>query len=197
MILGCLLPLRQSENMIFKIWHLEHPALLYIQCYGVYSWVNCFPAKNQSLGGVCNDVTTLVRKDGCSLNSKVLNGIWVAFALFLHYTDSKMCLSGGELNNDGLGKNKHMIKGRVLLGWALEEGRDGRVTWNLHFFQLCQPLPIEFILTTPLIQFIYLNIWTKCERLLMVQGEKKNPIIPWNRIWDAHAQKGTKWKFSS
>ncbi len=30
---------------------------------------------------------------------------------FLHYTDAKMCLSGEELNNDGLGYNKHIIKG--------------------------------------------------------------------------------------
>ncbi len=29
---------------------------------------------------------------------------------FLHYTDAKMCLSGEESNNDGLGHNKHIIK---------------------------------------------------------------------------------------
>ncbi len=60
-------------------WRLEHPALLYIQCshrphivclyclwcYGMYSWVGCFSAKNESLGDACDDVTTLVRKDGC------------------------------------------------------------------------------------------------------------------------------------
>ncbi len=31
-----------------KNLHLEHPALLYIQCYGVYSWVSCFPAKKMA-----------------------------------------------------------------------------------------------------------------------------------------------------
>ncbi len=50
----------------------------------------------------------------------------------LHYTDAKIYLSGEELNNDGLWHNKHMIKGRILLGWALE-GRDSWVTRNLHF----------------------------------------------------------------
>ncbi len=34
----------------------------------------------------------------------------------LHYTDVKKCLSGGELNNDKLGHNKHMINGQILLG---------------------------------------------------------------------------------
>ncbi len=40
---------------------------------------------------------------------------WIEFEslslCFLHYTNAKMCLSGKELNNDGLGKNKHMING--------------------------------------------------------------------------------------
>ncbi len=35
---------------------------------------------------------------------------------FLHYTDAKMCLSGEESNNDGLGHNKYMINERILLG---------------------------------------------------------------------------------
>ncbi len=34
--------------------------------------------------------------------------------------DANMCLSGKESNNDGMGHNKHMIKGGILLGWALE-----------------------------------------------------------------------------
>ncbi len=38
--------------------------------------------------------------------------------VFLHYTDAKMCLSGKELNNDGLGHNKHRINVRILLGWV-------------------------------------------------------------------------------
>ncbi len=76
---------------------------------------------------------------------------------FLHYTDAKICLSGEESNNDGLRHNNDMIKGRILLGWAFD-GQDGEATGNLHFFQLCQPLPIEFIPSTPLIHFIYFNI---------------------------------------
>ncbi len=59
--------------------------------------------------------------------------------VFLHYTDANMCLSGEESINDGLGHNKHMIKGRILLGWALEEGMDGRATGNLHFFKFANP----------------------------------------------------------
>ncbi len=35
---------------------------------------------------------------------------------FLHCTDAKMCLCGKESNNDGLGHNKHMIKG-VNFAW--------------------------------------------------------------------------------
>ncbi len=81
----------------------------------------------------------------------------VIFALFLHYMDAKICLSGEELNNDGLGHNKHMIKGRILFGWVLED-REGQAAENLIFFQLCQPLQIKFNSSTPLIQFIYLNV---------------------------------------
>ncbi len=57
---------------------------------------------------------------------------------FLHYTDDKMCLSGKEFNNDGLGHNKYRIDVRILLGWALE-GRVGRATGNLHFFYFPNP----------------------------------------------------------
>ncbi len=45
--------------------------------------------------------------------------------------------TGEELNNDGLGHNKHMIKGRIVLGLALEGG-DGQVTGNL-FFNFANP----------------------------------------------------------
>ncbi len=61
----------------------------------------------------------------------------------LHYTDAKMCLSGQELNNDGLGHSKHRKNVWILLGWVLE-GRVGRLTGNLHFFYFAKPLPIEF-----------------------------------------------------
>ncbi len=86
----------------------------------------------QSLGGACDDFTTLERKDGCLHSSERLNGLSRFCFVFLHYTDAKICLSGQELNNDGLGHNKHMIKGRILLGCVLE-GRDGRETGNLLF----------------------------------------------------------------
>ncbi len=40
---------------------------------------------------------------------------WMEFEFllhhFLHNTDAKMCLSGEESNNNGLGDNKHIIKG--------------------------------------------------------------------------------------
>ncbi len=75
---------------------------------------------------------------------------------FLHYTDAKMCLSGEELNNDGLGNNKHRINVQILLGWELE-GRVGRATRNLHYFYFANPsrsnlslnTPIRFIATLP------------------------------------------------
>ncbi len=62
-----------------------------------------------------DDVTSLLRKDGCPHSE----GMWmelVAFASFLfsHYTEDKMCLSGKESNNDGLGHNKHIMKGANL-----------------------------------------------------------------------------------
>ncbi len=41
--------------------------------------------------------------------------------LLPYYTNAKMCLFGEELNNDGLGHNKQMINGRILLGQALED----------------------------------------------------------------------------
>ncbi len=75
------------------------------------------------------DITILVRKDGChhSMEFELL------LLRFLHYTRNQNVLYGEELKNDGLGHNKHMINGRILLGWALE----GRVSWltgNLNFF---------------------------------------------------------------
>ncbi len=72
------------------------------------------------------------------------------------------------------------------------------------FVLLCQPLLIKFI---PLIKLAtpWSNLlWSP--QFIIKNGlnvkdywwfwEKKNPIIPWNSIWDAHAQKGTKRKFS-
>ncbi len=67
---------------------------------------------------------------------------------FLHYTDAKMCLSGEELNNDGLGHTKHRINVRILLGWALIELalKVGSVAiGKSSFFLFWQPLLIEFI----------------------------------------------------
>ncbi len=81
------------------------------------------------LGGVHDNVTSLVRKDGCP-HSMEFESLLLHC---LHYTDTKMSLSGKELKNDGLRHNKHMINGCILLGWALE-GRVGPVTRNLHFF---------------------------------------------------------------
>ncbi len=78
---------------------------------------------------------------------------------FLHYTHAKICLSGEELNNDGLWHNKHMIKGRILLGWLLE-GRDGQVTGNLHCSTLPTPSNRIYLLNTadPIYLFKYLTI---------------------------------------
>ncbi len=63
-----------------------------------------------------------------------------------------MSLSGEELKNDVLGHNKHMINGRILLGWALE-GRLGRVTGNLHFFYFAKFIPL--IILAPHDQIYY------------------------------------------
>ncbi len=78
---------------------------------------------------------------------------------FLHYTDAKICLSGEELNNDVLEHNKHMIKGRILLGWALE-GRDSRAM-EIFTFSTLSTLPNRiYPLNTPdpIYVFKYLTI---------------------------------------
>ncbi len=58
-----------------------------------------------------------------------------------------MCLSGEELNNNGLGHNKHIIKGIFLLGWALE-GRVSLATGNLNFFYFANPSQSNLFLNT-------------------------------------------------
>ncbi len=78
-----------------------------------------------------NDITSLVGKDGCPHSVEFES----LLHHFLHYTDTKISLSSEELKNDELGHNKHMINGRMLLGWALE-GRVGQVIGNLHFFYM-------------------------------------------------------------
>ncbi len=67
---------------------------------------------------------------------------------FLNYIDAKMCLSGEEWNNDRLGHNKHIIKGIILLGWALE-GKVGRATRNVHFFYFANPSQSNLSPNTP------------------------------------------------
>ncbi len=67
---------------------------------------------------------------------------------FLHYTDAKVCLSGEELNNDGLGHNKHRINVCILLGWEVE-GRVGRATGNLHFSYFANPSQSNLSRNTP------------------------------------------------
>ncbi len=61
-----------------------------------------------------------MRKDGCLHSSECLNGLSRFIFVFLDNTDAKICLSGVELNNDGVRHNKHMRKGRILVGWELE-----------------------------------------------------------------------------
>ncbi len=79
-----------------------------------------------------DDVSSLVRKDSCHHNMEFES----LLLHVLHYTDIKMSLSGEELKNDGLGHNKLMINGRILLCWELE-GTVVRVIRNLHFFYFC------------------------------------------------------------
>ncbi len=101
-----------------------------------------------------------------------------------------------------------MINGRILLGWALEVGSVG--DQKSSFFLLCEPLPISFItlikLATRQIQFIVMppNLVLRMDYMWKIidssgrkkTKKKKTPIIPWNRIWDAHVQKGMKQKVS-
>ncbi len=51
----------------------------------------------------------------------------------------------------------------------------------------------------PIYLFKYLTILRKDKiwKIIDGSGRKKNPIIPWNKIWDAQTQKGMKQKFSS
>ncbi len=81
-----------------------------------------------------DDVTSLVRKDGCP-HSMEFESLLLRF---LHYTDTKISLFGKELKNDGLGHKKYMINWQILLGWVLE-GRVCQVIRNLHFFYFANP----------------------------------------------------------
>ncbi len=114
----------------------------------------------KSLGGVRNDITTLVTKHGCPHSCERLNGS--RFCLDFYIIDAKMCLYGEAFNNDGLGHNKHMIKGRILLGWTFEVRVDQMTV--IIFSILPTPpdriypstRPIKFIATPPpRIQIIY------------------------------------------
>ncbi len=78
-----------------------------------------------------------MKKDGFPDSSECLNRLCNFYVVFLQYMHAKICLSGEELNNDGLGHNKHIIKGRIVLCSVLQ-GRDVRVTGNPHFFNFAK-----------------------------------------------------------
>ncbi len=132
-----------------------------------------------------DDLTTLVKKTWLPHSSEGLNRIWVVLASFLHYTDTKMCLSGEELNNYDLGHNRNMINGYILLRWELE-GSVGQLAGNLHFFLFCQHLPIKFICQHPqsnLLQPPSNSLWPRVEvdmNTIQLSMQLSNDFSLWN-----------------
>ncbi len=128
--------------------------------------------------------------------------------VFLHYTDANMCLSGEELNNDGLGQNKHIIKGIILLGLVLEY-RVSRATGNLHFFYFDNPFqsnlspqhPQSNLLRclSPLIE-LFMNprpFPIELLHLIFNQPESDKPILSnpaVSDLWPAAITHATWWK---